>query len=205
MVRPSRASGRACFAAVALAFFFIGGALRPKKALESVKEVKGAAFAEAGASRRALAPEAPVLIGDHVGTGPALAVTMLLGQDTTLRLGERGSVVIERFLVECRRRDHAAIRPADVRTPRRRNAVPVQIRSSYGLIAVRGTRLFAGPDGDGLGVFVERGEVSVTAAGRRVQLRAGKGTTIPRSGAAPHGAEAMDGEARSRRCSPAIR
>jgi ferric-dicitrate binding protein FerR (iron transport regulator) len=53
------------------------------------------------------------------------------------------------------------------------------------LIAVRGTRLFAGPDGDALGVFVERGEVAVTGAGKTVTLHAGQGTTIARPGARP--------------------
>jgi hypothetical protein len=35
------------------------------------------------------------------------------------------------------------------------------------------------------GVFVERGSVAVSAAGRRVVLRAGEGTDIPRPGAPP--------------------
>jgi ferric-dicitrate binding protein FerR (iron transport regulator) len=69
-------------------------------------------------------------------------------------------------------------RPA--RTPSK-----VQIRSTFGLIAVRGTRFFAGPSNDVFGVFVEQGRVTVSAAGKSVTVRAGQGTNIARPGAAP--------------------
>jgi ferric-dicitrate binding protein FerR (iron transport regulator) len=61
----------------------------------------------------------------------------------------------------------------------------VRIRSAFGLIAVRGTRFFAGPSNNVFGVFVERGSVAVSAAGRRVIVRAGQGTNISHPGAAP--------------------
>jgi ferric-dicitrate binding protein FerR (iron transport regulator) len=53
------------------------------------------------------------------------------------------------------------------------------------LIAVRGTRFFAGPSNGVFGVFVERGSVTVAAAARQVLLRAGQGTDIHHPGAAP--------------------
>jgi ferric-dicitrate binding protein FerR (iron transport regulator) len=61
----------------------------------------------------------------------------------------------------------------------------MQIKSSFGLIAVRGTRFFAGPSAGVFGVFVERGSVAVSGAGTRVVLRAGQGTNIASPGAAP--------------------
>jgi ferric-dicitrate binding protein FerR (iron transport regulator) len=50
---------------------------------------------------------------------------------------------------------------------------------------VRGTRFFAGPSADVFGVFVERGNVAVSAAGREVLLQSGQGTNIPRPGDTP--------------------
>jgi ferric-dicitrate binding protein FerR (iron transport regulator) len=50
---------------------------------------------------------------------------------------------------------------------------------------VRGTRFFAGPSNNVFGVFVERGSVSVAAAGTQVIVRAGQGTNIAQPGAAP--------------------
>lgn len=63
--------------------------------------------------------------------------------------------------------------------------LPVQVRSPFGLIAVRGTRFFAGPSAQVFGVFVERGTVGVSAAGREVTVSSGQGTDIARPGAPP--------------------
>ena len=63
--------------------------------------------------------------------------------------------------------------------------VPLRIRSTFGLIAVRGTRFFAGPSNDVFGVFVERGVVTVSAANKTVTVRTGQGTNIAYPGAAP--------------------
>ena len=46
------------------------------------------------------------------------------------------------------------------------------VQSPYALIAVRGTRFFAGPSNDVFGVFVATGRVSVQAAGQSVLLEA---------------------------------
>jgi ferric-dicitrate binding protein FerR (iron transport regulator) len=62
---------------------------------------------------------------------------------------------------------------------------PMQIRSPFALIAVRGTRFFAGPSNGRFGVFVERGTVAVTAARQRVILRDGEGTDFSAPGTRP--------------------
>ena len=63
------------------------------------------------------------------------------------------------------------------------NGRGISVRSPFALIAVRGTRFFAGPSAGVFGVFVARGRVSVTAAGRQVELKQGQGTNIANSGA----------------------
>src|SRR5262249_40099757 len=62
---------------------------------------------------------------------------------------------------------------------------PVRIRSPFALIAVRGTRFFAGPSNGRFGVFVERGSVAVTSVGRRVILHDGEGTDFSAPGTRP--------------------
>ena len=57
--------------------------------------------------------------------------------------------------------------------------VAVKIRSSYGLIAVRGTKFFAGPSNGVFGVFVDHGTVTVSGGGSEVVLQAGRGQTWP--------------------------
>ena len=59
------------------------------------------------------------------------------------------------------------------------------MRSPFGLIAVRGTRFFAGPSNGVFGVFVERGRVLVVGVDTAVIVEGGFGTDIARPGAEP--------------------
>src|SRR5262249_16034617 len=65
----------------------------------TVEDVKGEAFAEAAAVRRALDRAAPLFLGDTVGTGIESRLGMRLGRETTIRLGEKARLKIDRFLV----------------------------------------------------------------------------------------------------------
>lgn len=161
---------------------------RPALAAEpagSVEDVSGEAFAEAHAVRRLLERLAPVFLGDQVGTGAASRLGMRLGRDTTLRLGENARLRIDRFLLDAG--GEVTLRSGPLLFDRPPGSVPrpMQIRSPFALIAVRGTRFFAGPSNGRFGVFVERGSVAVAAAGRRVILRDGEGTDFAAPGARP--------------------
>lgn len=157
-------------------------AQRPEQA-GAVNALTGSAFAEAGKERRVLDKTAPVFIGDKVGTEPNSRLTMLLGSDTTIRLGERTSVTIDRFIVNAG--GEIVLNSGRLLFDRPSTGPAVQIRSPYGLIAVRGTKFFAGMLDDKFAVFVERGRVDVSAARRTVSLAAGQGTDIARRGAPP--------------------
>jgi len=63
--------------------------------------------------------------------------------------------------------------------------IKLTVRSRFGLIAVRGTKFFAGPSKGVFGIFVERGEVQVTAAGVSRSLKAGDGVDIAKPGQPP--------------------
>jgi ferric-dicitrate binding protein FerR (iron transport regulator) len=149
-----------------------------------VEDIKGEGFAEAAIARRVLERNSPVFIADLIGTGAVSRLTIHLGQHTRLRLGERVRIMIDRYLVdaggEFRLESGAMLFDQPSGQPS-----PIQIRSPFGLIAVRGTRFFAGPSAGVFGVFVERGTVAVTAAGREVVLLMGQGTDIPRPGDKP--------------------
>ena len=157
--------------AAALAAIFIPhpASAQGAKPVGSVEDVKGEAFAEARAERRTLDRAAPLFINDLVGTGFDSRLTLHLGRDTTLRVGQQARLTIDRF-------------PDGTSAP---GGSVMQIRTPFGLIAVRGTRFFAGPSAGVFGVFVERGSVAVSAAGTRVVLRGGQGTNIASPGAAP--------------------
>jgi ferric-dicitrate binding protein FerR (iron transport regulator) len=151
----------------------------------TVEDVKGEAFAEAAAVRRALDRAAPLFLGDTVGTGVESRLGMRLGRDTTIRLGEKARLKIDRFLVNAGGDVTLQSGPLLFDGPPGSGPAPMRIRSPFALIAVRGTRFFAGPSNGRFGVFVERGSVAVIAAGQRVVLHDGEGTDVASPGARP--------------------
>jgi ferric-dicitrate binding protein FerR (iron transport regulator) len=106
-----------------------------------------------------------------------------LGRDTTVRLGEQARLKIDRYLVDAGGEMTLRSGPMLFDGPPRRAGV--QVRSPFALIAVRGTRFFAGPSNDRFGVFVARGSVRVSAAGEQVILHEGEGTDVLSPGAPP--------------------
>jgi hypothetical protein len=145
----------------------------------------GDCFARLGVTQRALVPDADIFVGDSVGTGTASALALLLGEATIVRLGSEAQLRIDRFLMKAGGvltldkgavlYDHDAKDGPD----------NMAVRSPFGLIAVRGTRFFAGPSNGVFGVFVERGEVLVVGVSTAVTVTAGMGTNIATPGAEP--------------------
>jgi ferric-dicitrate binding protein FerR (iron transport regulator) len=150
-----------------------------------VETVAGEGFAEGTAARRSLAANSPVFIGDLVGTGVQSRLALRLGSATQIKLGAEARLRLDKYIanaggvLELQR--GTMLFDGDPKA-RGRN---VSVRSPFALIAVRGTRFFAGPSPGVFGVFVARGRVSVSAAGKRVELTQGMGTNIPYPGAPP--------------------
>src|SRR5262245_46510492 len=150
-----------------------------------IEDVNGQGFAEAGLARRALTREAPVFIADRVRTGEASRLTLQLGRRTRVRMGELARITIDRYLVDAGGEITLEAGAMLFDRPAGAPPSPVQVRSSFGLIAVRGTRFFAGPSGGVFGVFVQRGRVVVAGGGQEVVLERGQGTDIRYPGGPP--------------------
>jgi hypothetical protein len=150
----------------------------------AVSDVRGEAFAIAQTERRKLERSAEVFVEELIGTGAQSRLAVQLGRETMLRLGEATRMKIDKYIIQAG--GEISLESGAVLFDRTNpSPEPMQIRSPFGLIAVRGTRFFAGPSNNTFGVFVERGRVDVSAAGRRVTVRAGQGTDIARPGAPP--------------------
>jgi hypothetical protein len=155
----------------------------------AVETSRGECYALAAAARRALAPASDVFVGDAVSTGLQSALGLHLGAATQVRLGAEAQLRIDRFLVNAggvlvlergaMLYDHDDTKggPSDV-----------TIRSPFGLVAVRGTRFFAGPSNGMFGVFVERGAVTVIGQRTAVLVVSGLGSHIERPGGEPSAA-----------------
>jgi hypothetical protein len=170
---------------IGAALTLAGGSLDAEESLAgTIEALRGDAFAEGPKPRRALQPKAQVFIGDMVETAVNSALTMHLGKATFVKLGALAKFRIDNFVVDAGGTfdldqgpmliDHNGTKDENL-----------QVRSPFGLMAVRGTMFFAGPSIDVFGVFVARGLVAVTGGGRTVILRPGLGTNIARPGDAP--------------------
>lgn len=150
-----------------------------------VSALQGSVSAQLGPARRDLAATDPVFVGDRVATSADARANIRLGTQTTLKLGEKARITIDRFITAAGGTITLGTGSLLLdREPAAGNGA-IEIRSAYGLIAVRGTQVFAGPSNGVFGVFVARGRVSVSAAGREVTLLAGEGSDIPRPGSPP--------------------
>ena len=146
-----------CHGGAAVPFIFIGLQAQGAERAGTVEDVKGEAFADAATVRRALDRAAPLFLGDEVGTGIESRLGMRLGRDTTIRLGEKARLKIDRFLVNAGGDVTLQSGPLLFDRPTGGRPAAMRIRSPFALIAVRGTRFFAGPSNGRFGVFVERG------------------------------------------------
>ncbi len=149
------------------------------------EEVRGGAVARRAATQRELAPPSEVFEGETLQTAEKSRAQFRLGRDTTLRMGAETRVRLDRMLVD---RGGAVTVDGGLvlidKTPGTGDR-PLELKGAFGLIVVRGTRLFAGPSNGVVGVFVEHGEIEVTSGGRSVTLHDGEGVDIVRRGAPP--------------------
>jgi ferric-dicitrate binding protein FerR (iron transport regulator) len=150
-----------------------------------VSELKGEAVAELNERRRTLKPRSLIYLGETLDTGVQSRLRALLARKTTLRLGAKTRVRIDRFIVNVGGElvlDSGALL---LDTSSGKFPKGLKVQSPFALIAVRGTRIFAGPIDGIFGVFVDRGSVDVTAGGRTIRLAAGEGTDIASAGGPP--------------------
>ncbi|HSU05173.1 MAG TPA: FecR family protein [Acetobacteraceae bacterium] len=151
----------------------------------NVETLRGEAFAEGAGARRSLAPAADVFVGDLVATGAASSVGLRLGPATLLRLGPEAQLRIERFLLNVGGILELARGGMLYNHDGSAGQSDVTVRTRFGLIAVRGTRFFAGPNNGTFGVFVMQGLVTVAGRNTSVNVPVGMGTDVTAPGAEP--------------------
>lgn len=162
----------------------------PARAAERAGEVKnsrGECYAQLAAQRRPLQPDAPVFVGDAVATGVQSALGMRLGEATEVRLGAESHLRIDRFIINAGGvlvlERGAMLYDHDPWAGGSNGEIAV--RTPFGLLAVRGTRFFAGPSNGVFGVFVEQGAVTVVGVNTAVLVTDGLGTDLARPGGEP--------------------
>jgi hypothetical protein len=148
-----------------------------------VEEVSGTATAAGAAGQRALSARDDVYIGDDVATAALSRARLALGHDTVVRLGENANLRIDKYLLDAG--GVLTIGAGAVLIDKAPSKGPTKLRGAFGLITVRGTRVFAGPSQGVIGVFVAHGVVDLTSGGVTVTLHDGEGSDVARRGARP--------------------
>jgi hypothetical protein len=151
----------------------------------TVEALRGEATAQSGSDIRPLARDASLFVGELVATGMQSAIAMRLGAATEVRLGPEARLRIDRFLIKLggvlELAKGAMLFDHDPGTGQTEMAV----RSPFGLIAVRGTRFFAGPSNNVFGIFLYSGELLAVGRNTAVQLQPAFGTDIAAPGEEP--------------------
>jgi hypothetical protein len=145
----------------------------------------GAANAEAHGITRVLAAGADIFVGDLVSTSGTARLTLLLGAATHVHMGGNTRLRIDRFLADVPGELTFDSGPLLIDRGEGPPRMDLRVRSPFGTIALRGTRVFAGPSNGVFGVFVERGVVDFIAGGATVRLMAGEGSDVRRPGDRP--------------------
>lgn len=175
--RRSLLGGMACAAAFASSSFAANAA-------GLVESCVGVADAEAHGAVRSLAKGSDIFVGDLISTHEARLI-MLLGAATRVHMGGNTRLRIDKFLAETRGELRFDSGPVLIDRDEGSPGMDLRLRSPFGTIALRGTRVFAGPSKGVFGVFVQRGIVDFTAGGTTVRLTAGEGSDVRRPGDKP--------------------
>ena len=149
-----------------------------------VSKVVGDATAATGSALRPLNTSAAVFVDDLVKTGDNARLGLMLGERTTLNLGAKTELRIDRYLKDAGGEINLLQGTLLFDRRGKQGATDLTIKSPFGLIAVRGTSFIAGVMRDGrFGVLVEAGRVAVTCGGKSVSCGAGNGLFVTRPGA----------------------
>jgi hypothetical protein len=184
-LRRWRLNRRALLAVLPAGLLAGNRAAAAAEAIGEAADVRGRVTARQVANVRELASGAALLLQDAVETAAASFARLELAGRTTVHLGSGARLLIDRYVAEqggvLELGEGALLIDRAEDLPK----IDLSIRSQYGLIALRGTKVFAGPSRGVFGVCVLRGAVEVSAAGEVRQLQAGDGVDIAEPGGPP--------------------
>ena len=176
--RHSRVRRRLILSGATAAALLPGAAPGAAAAAGHAEDIKGGVTAELASHSRVLLPRGDVFVGDAVATAENARAALRLGRDTSLRLGANARVRIDRFIVNAGGVITLEAGPLLLDKMPGGPERPIQVRGAFGLITVRGTKIFVGPSQGVIGIFVVHGLITVTARGESFALQTGEGTNI---------------------------
>ena len=143
-----------------------------------VVKVRGNLSRSRNGDHEAMNAGTPLIDGDFVSTASESFAELKLGGDTRILLGPETSLYIDSFLAGQGGVLELAGGQMIFDRPEGLPKIDVSVRTAFGMIGVRGTKFFAGPNRGAFAVYVEHGKVDVTNAGVSRKLLGGQGLDI---------------------------
>ena len=195
---PASVSRRLFLAGGALALTGVGiRATQANSIIGKAVEITGDVTRKQADRLEGLKAGASLMDHDFVATGKESFAELALGEDTSLLLGSETELLIDTFIAGQGGTIELGTGQMVFDRPEGLAKIDLTMRTAFGMIGVRGTKFFAGPNRGVFAVFVEHGRVAVTGGGVTKEVGQGEGVEIATPGAAP-GEIVQWGEARIR-------
>nr|WP_275788152.1 FecR family protein [Rhizobium gei] len=175
--------------------FIAGGALvlsgftaipsRASPVIGKAADIRGKANVRRATKEQGLEKGGPIMTEDYVLTGADSFADLQL-DDTRLLLGSKTELLIDSFIASQGGTMELGTGQMVFDRPEGLPRIDLALRTTFGMIGVRGTKFFAGPNRGVFAVFVEHGQVSVEGGGVQRLVGAGEGIEIAKPGDAPN-------------------
>jgi ferric-dicitrate binding protein FerR (iron transport regulator) len=170
---------------------------RASGVIGSVDEVRGKVSRRKGEVLSAIRAGADIMDRDLIVTGEGSFAELTLGEVTKLMLGSRTELLVDSFIAAQGGTIELGTGEMIFDRPDEAPKIDLTVRTAFGMIGVRGTKFFAGPNRGAFAVFVERGLVRFEGGGVVREVGAGQGIDVPPATGIP-GEVQQWGEARIR-------
>src|SRR6218665_997140 len=149
-------------------------------------DIRGAVQRKRLQTNEGLAAGADILEKDLVATGPDGFADLKLEGDTRILLGNGTELLLDSFIANQGGTLELGMGQMVFDRPEGLPKLDLSLRTTFGMIGVRGTKFFCGPSRGVFGVFVEHGQVAVEGAGVTEMVGPGEGVEIAKPGEAPN-------------------
>jgi hypothetical protein len=155
------------------------------QAVGAVDAAKGSTTGLLEGRIRELSTGAEVYLQEIVQTGSGARLSIVLGPETKLKLGERTRIRIDKNIVA--EGSELTLDSGAVLFDRPDSAPQAEIvmKTPFAVIAARGTGFWAGPSNGVTGIFASHGVITVSNNAGEVTLTAGLGTDLTDPNVAP--------------------
>lgn len=175
-------------------------------ALGKVLSIDGELTRNSPARSETLQVGASLFESDLLATGRESFAKLKLGADTDILLGPETQLLIDRYLAGQGGELELISGQMLFDRPEGLPKIDLSVKTTFGMIGVRGTKFFAGPLKGIFSVYVEHGRIDVSNAGVSRRVTAGEGLDIPppKGGFRSLGDPAKDAAAMARLAIPSL-